>query len=322
MPQDLSSAARHACSVIPQGLRVSLALQGALAVASVILLTGCQPPPPPPKPQPVLYSGPLLTTPQIVQGLQARYAPLRTIWSRHDFAVSVLDNRGRVRTLDGEGVLLLRKRNPGTEGPTDLRLTGTKDIAGTVFDLGANRERAWLTLHGDIDTLYWLPQGAEPVDPRAVPIRPDLVAEVLGVSDWVTDLSRYPTPVVTYQSDSDTYRITLVEPAPPVQGGGIYLKSAREVWVDRSTLMIKRIVFYASDARPAVEANLGNWVALRGTAGAFVPTDISLSFPLSKATMRFTLRDPVASRNNLPSDISFRFPAKLPVSKEVRLDQP
>lgn len=295
-----------------------------MCVLGIAWVTGCRSvrPPPPPVASGVVYMGPLLTTPQVIRGLQDRYSPVRTVWSRHDFAVSFEDKRGRIRTFDGDGVLLLRKpalqSPPGT--PTEIRLTGTKDIAGTLFELGANRDRAWLTLHHDIDTMYWLPQGTEPVDPTQVPIRPDLVAEVLGVSDWVTDLSRYPTPVMTYQPESDTYRLTLVEPAPPNQG--VFLRTGREVSVDRSTLMVRQIVFYGAEGRPTVVAKLDKWVGLRGSPGAFVPSDIVLSFPVSKATMRFSLREPVVSRNNLPSDISFRFPANPPVSKEIRLDQP
>jgi len=175
--------------------------------------------------------------------------------------------------------------------------------------------------------MWWLPQGSgASVDPAMVPVRPDLVADVLGVGDWVADVSRYPAPVVVYDPARDAYRVTMVEPVAAEgregQRAAQGLIARREVFADRLTLMIQRIVFYGADGRPVVEADLSKWAGVAGTAGGFAPMDIVLSLPLSRATMRFALRDVAATRNGFPADRSFAFPAEPGVSKVIRLDQP
>lgn len=296
---------------------------GALAAGLLAIAAGCQPDiAPPPAPEAIkVYDGLLLSGPQVVMGLRTIYAPVRTIWARHDFSITVLDKKGKQHNYEGDGTLLLRK--PPLDSPrgtpTELRLKGSKDIVGEVFDLGANRDAAWCIMRGDVDAMGWLPQGVEAsFDPQVVPVRPDLVAEVLGLGDWPADVSKYPAPVVVYDPKSDAYRITLVEPAGEGRPG---LAARREVYADRLTLMIKRIVFYGSDGRPVVEATLSKWTAVPGTVKGFAPADIVLSLPLSRATMRFVLRDVAATRNGFPADRSFAFPADPGVSKVFRLDQ-
>lgn len=296
---------------------------------------GCRETPAPPPPQKTLVPAdvPLMSAEQVIVGLRSRYGPVRTLWTRHDFAVSVMDSKGKVHTYDGDGTLQLRKPPVDSPAgtPTELRLKGAKDIVGEVFDLGANRERAWLIMRGDVDAMAWLEQGSDATfDPKEVPVRPDLVAEVLGVGDWCGDLARFPSPVVVFDPETDCYRVTLVERRPAAtegqeKAGGFAAR--REVFADRQTLMIKRIVFYAPDGRPAVEATLSKWMAVPGTSSAegrpgYAPADIVLSLPLSRATMRFSLRDVSASRNGFPGDRSFAFPSEPGVSKIRRLDQP
>lgn len=294
-------------------------------MASLMLAAGCRPRAAPPPPAPSVYTGPLLSAQQVVLSLHQRSIPLRTLWARHDFVVSVRDASGKVRTIDGDGTLQLRKPRPGSDAPTELRLKGNKDVLGEVFDLGVNRDRAWLTLHGEIDTMWWLPAGAElpagveAEDGGGVPVRPDLVPEVLGLQDWASDLTRFPAPVVTFDPARDAYRVVVVEPAKNVGGG---LVSRREVYVDRATQEIRRVVLFAADGRPVVESELTNWLAVQNREGAEIgraPGSVVLFLPLSRATMRFSLRDPVASRNNFPNDASFRFPATPPVGNVVPL---
>lgn len=320
-----------------------------LATLAVVLAgTGCQTPPQPPAPKTAreLYTGPLHPLSQILQVLAQRSNGIRTLWCRHDFAVSVRDAQGRVRTLDGDGVLLLRKpaasagatavpvsaQTAGSEqvgsGPTEIRLTGSKDIAGQVFDLGAGKTAAWLTLLGDIDTMWYMgttdPAALARIDPAIVPVRPDLVADLLGMQDWSTDTSRWPVPVLTYDADADEYVLTLVEPTPSASvSGGASLITRRQVHLARTNLVITRIVFFGADARPVATSLLSGWQQMPGApAGTIVPTDITLLLPLSRANLRLTLRDLAARKGNLPADVSFKFPEKAPAGKVIRLDNP
>jgi hypothetical protein len=304
----------------------AMVLMAALTVVAVVG-GGCQETPKPPEPKVAreLYTGPLHKLSQVLMVLGQRSNGVRTLWCRHDFAVSVRDGKGNVRTLDGDGVLLLRKPEAGTSGVTEIRLTGSKDIAGQVFDLGASKTSAWLTLLGDIDTMWYFgttdPAALARIDPAIVPVRPDLLADLLGVQDWSTDTSRWPVPVMTYDAEGDEYVLTLVE--PPAAPNGASLITRRQVHVARTNLVIRSITFYGVDGRPVATSMLDKWQALAGApAGTIVPTDITLLLPLSKANLRLTLRDVATRKGNLPADISFKFPEKAPAGKVIRLDEP
>lgn len=314
----------------------------ALLVAGVGLAAGCRSRPAPAVPVRPTYDGPLLTVEQVVAELAERAGAVRTVWARHDYVVRLLERTRtgeRVRTFDGDGVLLLRKPPAGSAAPTpmELRLQGSKDVLGTVFDLGSNRERAWLVLYADIDTMYWTTLGdadtfdadegaGDSVDPARMPARPELLAEVLGVSDWSTDLTRYPTPVMRYESDADAYVLTLVEPAPT----GLHLIGRREYWVDRGTLEVRRVVLRGRDGREVVRSELADYGEVEDVRGGRAASggsggtgrlarDITVAFPQSGTTIRLTLRSVSARRGALPSDASFRFPDPPPVQRVVRV---
>lgn len=314
----------------------------ALLVAGMGLAAGCRSRPAPAAPVRPAYDGPLLTVEQVVAELAARAGAVRTVWARHDYVVRLLERTRtgeRVRTLDGDGVLLMRKPPAGSaaSAPVELRLQGSKDVLGTVFDLGSNRERAWLVLYADIDTMYWTTLGeadafdaddgaGDAGEPARMPARPELLAEVLGVSDWSTDLTRYPTPVMRYESEADAYVLTLVEPAPT----GLHLVGRREYWVDRATLQVRRVVLRGRDGREVVRSELADYGEVEGARGGAaepgaavgagrLARDITVVFPQSGTTIRLTLRSVSARRGALPSDASFRFPDPPPVQRVVRV---
>lgn len=306
--------------------------RSAVVVAAMALLmaAGCRSKAAPPVPVRAVYEGPLLSVEEVVGSLSERAAAVRTVWARHDYVVSLLEQRrggeARVRTFDGDGVLLLRKPPLGSAvgTPIELRIQGSKDVLGTVFDVGANRERAWLILFADIDTMYWTVQSADPFegggeeegDGVRVPARPELLAEVLGVSDWPTDLTRYPTPVMRYEAGEDAYVLTLVEPS----GMGTHLVSRREYWVDRGSLEIRRVVLRGWDGREAVRAELAGHAGIgEGVGGGRMARDVTIMFPASGTTIRLTLRAVAERRGALPGDVSFRFPEPPPVSKVIRV---
>lgn len=272
---------------------------------------------PPPKVQ--LYSGPLASQQEVINRLAAGNAEVRTLWSRFDFGLAYRDKKGNPDEHSGTGVLTLRKPALGTDAPIDISLRGSKDALGEVFAVGANQERAWLILRGKIDTMYWLPQGSNAkIDPALLPARPDLVADVLGLSDIPTDLTTPPVPVMRYDAETDCYILTFVEAATDVPDRYI---TRREIYVGRVDYRPHEVRLFAPDGRIAVRSELKNWAPLASST-AQVPTDITLHFPLSRSTFRLVLRDPLASRNGFPKDISFVFPDEPGVGNIERLDAP
>lgn len=299
---------------------------GTLVLPALALATGCTPTPPPPSPRSVeqqrqIYTGPLHPLPQIVSVLAGRSAGLRTLWSRHDFAVRYRDARGTLHDLSGDGVLLVRKpaSGEGGAGLTEVRLQGNKDVAGQVVDLGVNRQVAWLTIRGDVDTQWLMPTDRDVPAGSEIPIRPDWLADLLGIQDWSTDLSRYPAPVLRYDEGTDEYVLTLVEPAGSARGG---LVARRDVRVARTNLVINSIGFYGDDGRLVAQSRLGGWQSAAGyPAGTIIPTDVVLELPKSNTNLRFTLRDMAPKRGPAPSNASFAYPGPGGVGTVERVGQ-
>ena len=165
-------------------------------------------------------------------------------------------------------------------------------MVNDVFDLGANREAAWCVMGGDEDKMWWLPQGSgAEVDPKMVPVRPDLVAEVLGVGDWVGRPRE--VPVARGGLRPGAGRVPDHDGRARQRGwhGAGFVARPREVFADRRTLMIQRIVFYGAGRPPGGRRRTSrSGSPSRGRSGGVAPSDIVLSLPLSRATMRFALR--------------------------------
>src|SRR5690606_37187725 len=106
-----------------------------------------------------------------------------SLWARHSFEATVVDGKGKSHFVNGDGVLLYRR-------PGHMLVVGNKDIAGKIFEIGTTPERYWLTLIPESDTMWW--GKYEHVDKLGadapIPIRPDLVMEVLGIEPIDTNL--------------------------------------------------------------------------------------------------------------------------------------
>ena len=285
-------------------------------VAVLIGLAGCTPTKP--SPPPPIYAGRTLTLRQVVAGVNDNNSRLPTLWGDGSFEASVVDPKrpGRSQFVNGQVRLLYR-------APTDLRLIGRKDIAGQVFDIASNKDLYWLEIGGDTDTLwYGRHELAGSADMRELPIRPDLLLDVLGVKPLDPNLLAQPVPVLRYNSDADAYMVTFDVRAPDRWA------AQKEVWYDRATLLPRLVLLFDPDGRIVLRAYLSNHRPVEGTAeGGTAPARLAgtyqILFPDSGSTLAINLKQVALGRNRAPNDASFVFPGEKSKAKRiVPIDEP
>ena len=110
------------------------------------------------------YYGKTLTMNQMVQLVNTNNELIPTLNANLDYNVEVTHD-GKKDSVSGYGVLNYRR-------PGDLRISGSKDFVGTVFDIGSNDKVYWMTLIPRVETA-WM-SGTAPYGSSAdqVPVRP------------------------------------------------------------------------------------------------------------------------------------------------------
>jgi len=278
-----------------------------------MFLIGCVPKTgPTDRPKP--YFGPTESMVDVVGRINQNHAKIRSLWARHTFEATVVDDKGKSHFVNGDGNLLFRK-------PRELRLIGNKDIAGTIFEAGSTADRFWLKVLPELETMWW-GYHANVGKPCTldVPIRPDALVEVLAVSDLPTDFTTDPQPVMRFNNDADAYMFLwtkfAVDRRVPV----------REVWYDRATKLPKLVVYFDLEGRIVVRAYLAQHrpVPIDGVSESARPrvaTDFKIFFPQSGTKLNLQLRDILSSRNGVPNDKSIRFPITDDVREVVQIDR-
>ena len=206
--------------------------------------------------------------------------------------------------------------------PDRLRLRGNKDIAGLVFDLGTDGERFWMHLPTEGQLYYGTFAGLDPETARQLPIRPDRVLEVLGVSPLDTDLLETPAPMLRYNPDSDVYMLTWAE---PVDGPPPRWNVVKEVWYDRETLLPRVVILFDGGGDPVVRAYLSEHQPIGGEDGPKIASRYDLYFLESGSRMwldfgELNFRNPQSPRH--PQAASFKPPDPGSVADTVDLDRP
>jgi hypothetical protein len=208
--------------------------------------------------------------------------------------------------------------------PDGFRLIGRKEFVGDVFDLGANGREFWLKLIPganimEVGTFADLAHstGAK-ID---MPIRPDLVAEVLAVGIFGSDLLTPPVPVMRYDGATDSYVFVFA------LQGDFHWFPQREVWYDRATLRPRRIVIYDFDGQPRLDAHLTSDKPVQSpeipqAQWPLVAGDFKLFFPADGSHMEFTLKDirlfkEVGRNGKVPNPSNF----ELPDTSNVRVEK-
>jgi hypothetical protein len=280
-----------------------------------------------PKKKPPEYVGPTATMSEVVASINANNSRLPTLWLRHDFSGRIVEpdpkrpKDPRVTNVSGDGALMYRS-------PQELRFNVRGPGVGDIFIVGSNPDRYWLWIpFGKVNTLWWGRYehlGSPCAEP--IPVRPDLLLEVLGVSTVDQDFTRLPAPTMTFDGVADAYVFTWVTRAPD------RFVALKEVWYDRTTKRPTRVRLFDEHGRVLLRARLSEFRPVEmpdadrggGGGGARPPVvahAYALEFPDSGSTMSITVSEARLSYRGKPDDNSFQFPPDTGDSKVIQLDE-
>jgi hypothetical protein len=275
-------------------------------VVAIFAAAGCCPPPPPP---PTSYFGPTDPMSRVVEGINANAAKINTLRVTHSYDARIVDDKGKEHTFSGDGYLLFRK-------PDDLLLVA-KVLTQDAFTVGSNADRYWFTVPQQ-DTMWWGRKANLTAEKaRQIPIRPDLILEVLGVFTVDTNFGQFPAPVMRFNHDRDCYMFTFVAPTPD------RFVAVKEVWYDRRTLLPICVNLFDPNGRTVLRAYLSNPKEVEGANGGKLATQFDLLFVDDEgkhlSQMNFRLKDVRDHFKNLPNDASFAFPDEPGVGKIIEI---
>jgi hypothetical protein len=281
------------------------------------ILIGCMPKNPPPQPA---YTGPTESMEEVVRAINANNSKLPSLWATiasSGMDASIVDDKGKRHDYVLGGTLLYR-------APGDVKLTGKHDLAGEVFAIGSNRDFYWLsTKEPETETLWgrYKYLGAECAQP--IPIRPDLVLAVLGVSTVSPDFLTEPAPVMRFNNKADAYMFIWSARVPA--GMPERWAAVKEVWYDRQTKRPKVVVLFDPSGRVVIEAHLAEHVPVKvpdmpRENWPTVASRYDLVFPDSGSRLRLKLADVALSNKGAPNDVTFRF-APPKAGKVTQLDE-
>jgi hypothetical protein len=249
----------------------------------------------------------LLTLAQLASTINANNQRIPSLWSTLNYSATIIDNGVSHSVSSDDGVLLYQR-------PSMFRLVGKKEFVGTVFDIGSNGTEYWLDVVPGTNTLWWgkyADLARFSTSRLPIPIRPDLVMEVLGVSTIDMNFNALPVPTLRYDNVADAYVLVFNIKAPD------RWLAEKEVWYDRQTLRPRRVILYDPNGRPVLKAELSSdkQVAVEDQPQSDWPSvagDYKLFFPDSGSRMEFSLKDVRRSKSlgrvTIPNDGSFQLP--------------
>jgi hypothetical protein len=243
------------------------------------------------------YTGATDSMAKVVTDINVNDSKVPTLVARHYFDANVVDQKGRSNHAHGDGILLFI-------APTSLRLTANA-VIGSVFELGSNPDRFWLKLGPDAgDTMWWGNYGdlakMNP-DDAGIPVRPDMILDVLGIATIGQNFNAPPVPVMRFDPYADAYIFVWNSPLAD------RWVAQREVWYDRQTKLPKLILIYDTtgrialratfgpkekDGRPVFQQNNYRRVEVAGLPKAqwpWIPKNYNLFFPANGSLLQFTL---------------------------------
>jgi hypothetical protein len=267
----------------------AIPLRCVLRVFAVILLVFCGACQQPRMPA-TFYTGPTATLDEIVGKINANNSQIPTLWSREDFDGVIVDDKQQSHQINADGVILYR-------APHELLITAHNEF-GTVFEMGVTADNYWLKVVPSLDTLWWgkMANVGKPCA-ASIPIRPDLILDVLAVGAIDPNFGHEPYTVMRFNNDADAYMVDTVEKRAD------RLLVRKEVWYDRRTLLPGLVLLFDHNGRVVLQAHLTDFQPL-GTGVApsspRIATTYKLFFPDSGSTMKFTLREQAISKNGVP----------------------
>ena len=255
------------------------------------------------------YNGPTEPMATIVQRINQNNAPIRSLYASHSFEALLYDDKGKGHAFSGDGRLLFRK-------PDDLLLKAKGVV--DFFEVGSNADRYWFTVYpGEVSTQWWGEKSRFTQSKASqIPIRPDLLLEVLGVLDLDTNFMRPPAPTMRFNNDADAYMFVWAAPLPD------RWVALKEVWYDRRTALPKLVLLFDENGRIVLRAYLSEHRDVEGIQGK-IATRFELYFPETRSRLSFRLLDVRSQfqrgKATLPNDASFAFPEDPGVEKRIEI---
>ena len=223
---------------------------------------------------------------KVVSDINANNLKIPTLWAHHYFEADVVDEKKQSHHVSGDGVLLYIS-------PMNMRLKANA-VVGTIFEIGSNKTSYWLKLGPEAGDTFWWGTYADfarmnPDDAR-IPIRPDMILDVLGVATINSNFNALPIPIMRYDPAADAYIFIWIGRLPD------RWVALREVWYDRQTKRPRQVLLYDMNGRVALKAKLDQYrqVQIDKTPREqwpWIPGNYDLVFPESNSRLRFTLDD-------------------------------
>jgi hypothetical protein len=273
------------------------------------------------------WTGPTQTMAQVVQEINANNLRLPTLWARHTFEATIVDENRQGHFVNGDGAILYR--SPQAERGRGMLVVGDKPILGRIFEIGSTEERYWLKVAERLDTMWYgsYEHLGKPCVQK-VPIPPALVAEVLGVGTFGTDFTQFPAPVMRFNPDAHAYMFVWVVP----QTNPSRLAAQKEIWYDRVTKRPTMVILFDENGRVQLRAHLSRHrqvdvedTNLPPERRPWVATIYRLYFPENGSKMSFDLSEVRLSNKGVPDRRGIVFPGENPddagVSKVIQLDK-
>ncbi len=183
----------------------------------------------------------------VVDSINHNSQRIPTLWSQLNFTATLVDpDKHTKNTIAGDGTLMYAR-------PLSLLLDGNKDIAGLVFQLGSNNSDYWVKIRSSADSFnYYWGSYANLGKPGSatMPIRPDMVLEVLGISLYPSNFLHQPVPVMRFDNGADAYIFDLNVIALD------RWETREEIWYDRASKLPIKVILYEADGRAVLKADL------------------------------------------------------------------
>jgi hypothetical protein len=241
---------------------------------------------------------------------------IKTIWASGEFDGYVRaqqkDGTSRREPISGEK-LFLAYRKPG-----ELKMAGEKGLVGRLFEIGSNREQFWMWIPFEkIDTMWWGEHAnAASLNSKAIPVRPDLLTQVLGIEDVNSDLLKDPIPVMRFNDDEHAYMIVFSTITTD------RMIAQKEVWYDVHTYLPRLVNFFDPDGRIVLRAYLSSHKPINDAPDApKMATVFDLYFLQTDTKLVLKLSQLKENNNGIPNDRTFRFPGEDAAAKTYKVDE-
>lgn len=267
-----------------------------LMIAAALALSACHEAPP----VSTAFYGPTLPLDQVVEGVNENNSKIPTLWARQHFEAKIVDQqKNKTTRIGGYGNLLYT-------APNEMKLTA-KDEVTDFFEMGSDGRRFWFW--DKQNKVFWWGEYASVgnADTPDIPIRPDLVMEILGIRPLDPSLLDQPVPTLRFNNVADAYMIDWL-----AREADRWVVT-KEIWYDRQTLLPERVLLFDPAGRVTMWARLGNYQRVK-TADAdtsqwpLAAARYELFFPYTGSTIRFDLTDMSLSYHGFPSAASYRMP--------------